>query len=311
MCAATAPREPNTDQHLVTRSWQNNFGDSERKVTVLDAETGSIVQRRRSTRRNYTEAHFNSFTTATSPDDFNTYVEEQWSKIETTTVHTARNITRTTITSEQRAAIAQLFAMHLVRSRPFREAHSRKLAATAADYAARTKNDRELHKLYAAQYGREPTDADLAEKVAEAAVDGEERNTFFTGSMINIYNGLVQKFAGYYVQVIESLGTLPGFILPDVPVLHVDLATQRIGFRNDLAPVDATFILAPLTRHTAACLTSTRVPHKLVTTKKLVQTINAALWRSADREVACHPDDAREAQRVFEHLERLPISNLG
>jgi hypothetical protein len=103
---------------------------------------------------------------------------------------------------------------------------------------------------------------------------------------------------------------LPGFVLSDVPIVHVDSRTRRYGFRDELAIGDADLIVGPLSRRTAVCLTAEPMEHLAVTTKKATQLINAVFWRSARELVACHPDDTREARRVFAHLDELPVAKL-
>ena len=92
----------------------------------------------------------------------------------------------------------------------------------------------------------------------------------------------------------------------DTPVVHAALGGGRYGFRDRLALGDASFIIGPPTRTTAACFSACALRPELIKTRKRVDAINAVFLRAALREVACHPDDARAVRQARSRLDRLP-----
>jgi Protein of unknown function (DUF4238) len=251
--------------HLVSRGLQNNFADDEKMVTIIDAATGDVVNARQSTESDFAEDHFNSVVTPAGLGD--AQLEHRWAGIESSALELACAVSPANAhEDETRAAVCEVFALHIVRSHAYLEAH-RSIA--------------------------EPGD-----------------NSWFVDSMVRVYDDIVTGFATRHVQVISTPPELPGFVLSDVPIVHADSRTGRYGFRDGLAIDDADLIVGPLTRRIAVCLTAEPMEHFAVTTKKSTQLINAVFWRSAREFVACHPDDTREARRVFAHLDDLPVAKL-
>lgn len=92
--------------------------------------------------------------------------------------------------------------------------------------------------------------------------------------------------------------------------MHAALDNGRYGFRDQLALGDASFIIGPLTRTTAACFSARPLRPELIKTRKKVDAINAIFLRAASSEVACHPDDARAVRQAHSRLDRLPPAIL-
>lgn len=103
---------------------------------------------------------------------------------------------------------------------------------------------------------------------------------------------------------------LPGFILGDVPIVHVDVRTGRYGFRDNLAIGDANMIVGPLSRRIAVFLSAAPLRHAELRTRRLVDTVNAVFWRAASAEVICHPEDSLAASQLWRKLDRLPPKML-
>ena len=108
------------------------------------------------------------------------------------------------------------------------------------------------------------------------------------------------------VQVIEVAESLPGLVIGDVPVVHAHPASGRSGYRDRLAFDDADLIIGPLTRRVAVCFSQQRERPVRVTTRKALNQIIGIFVRAAVAEVACHPDDSLNLQRVCRHLPPLP-----
>ena len=76
-------------------------------------------------------------------------------------------------------------------------------------------------------------------------------------TMIRQHDAIAEKLNGFHLQVISLAdSSLPGLVVGDTPVVHAALEDGRYGFRDRLALGDATFIIGPLTRTTAACFSA-------------------------------------------------------
>jgi len=146
--------------------------------------------------------------------------------------------------------------------------------------------------------------------VSWLAARNEATRQPFVQSMARTSRKIREMFDEWTVQVIAVEPPLPGFVLGDIPVVHADTKCGRYGFRDRLAIGDADLIIGPLTRRTAALMTSTGTRDTTLRVKKQVQVINALFWRAARAEVACHPEDVVESRRVFAHLGDLRPSRL-
>jgi hypothetical protein len=307
--SATMSGSEAVNQHLVSRGLQKNVANGERRVALLDARTGLVVATRKSTRSNFAEDHFNSFV---KPDGTRAYdLEDEWGKIESTALDRIRSASSSNAHEDKiRAAVCEVFALHIVRSQAFQDVHRRIAEQVVRERTPALVTDDEVLRRFVDEFGRQPNEGELKAAVERVAADREQDNTWFVGSMARHYTEIVTRFANRHVQIIETAPGLPGFVLADVPVVHADSRSHRYGFADDLAIDDANLIIGPLTRTTAACLTTTPTSHKVLKTKKLVQLVNAVFWRNAQDLIACHPDDVRESKRVFDHLDELPVSRL-
>ena len=250
---------------LASRGLQDNFADDEKMVTILDVATGAVVSAREGIESNLVEDNFNSVVTPASVR--NDELEQPWAGIGSAALELAGAVSPANAEEyDTRAAVCGVFAVHVVRSHAYLEAHR---------------------------------------PIVEHGDD-----SWFVDSMARVYDEIVTWFATRHLQVITSPPELPGFVLSDVPFVHIDSQTGRYGYRDGLAVDDADLIVAPLTRRTVVCLTAEPMDHFALTTKKATQLINAALGRSGRELVASHPDDAREARRVFAHLDDLPVAKL-
>lgn len=126
-------------------------------------------------------------------------------------------------------------------------------------------------------------------------------------SMLRQHDLMAERFAASYPQVITQSPGLPGFAIGDTPIVHLDLATERTGFRDSLALMDSTIVVGPISRRVALCFTSQPTPSAQLRTHRQVDALNAIFIRGAQTAVACHPDDAhRLERRVAARLGDLP-----
>lgn len=289
--------------HWVSKGYQRGFASSDQRVAVMDVSGRKIVDPRRPTKSNFAEV---GFTTFVDGDEVVNELELAFARIEKKVLNQIRDVSSSRRGSDLQGAVANLFAIHLVRSPSFKafgkriEAHFRGQAVD--DLAA----DERLPEMFQKQFGRPPLDGELRSMVEEQCDKLLDNPHTPAGSMARQHDAIAEKLCGFHMQVIEVDPTLPGLVLGDTPIVHADLATRRYGFRDSLAIGDASLIIGPLTRRTAVCFTATRLPPVTITTHKALDALNAVFIRAAVVEVACHPDDARRLQQLSARLDRHP-----
>lgn len=116
---------------------------------------------------------------------------------------------------------------------------------------------------------------------------------------------MAERLNRFYLQVVEVDPSLPGFALGDTPIVHGHPPTNRYGFRDRLALLDAGFIFGPLSRYVGVCLSARSLPTVSVRTRRKLDTLNGLTIRAALSEVACHPHDARAVRQACQRLDRL------
>lgn len=205
-----------------------------------------------------------------------------------------------------RAAIANLFAVHLVRSPAHRAMGHRVGESVRQDLRDEAPNDPEVFAAFERDLGRPPTPEEIR-AVVDAGYDGV-RSKWDITTMVDHHNKVAELLNGKHIQIIEldrsRNRSLPGFVLGDVPVIHADEATGRFGFADHLAIGDADRILAPLKPTVLALFTETPLPAATVSKKRSVNALNAGLIRGALKEVVCRHEDAAAVQRVCRRLDR-------
>jgi hypothetical protein len=128
--------------------------------------------------------------------------------------------------------------------------------------------------------------------------------------MRNVNSGISAVLGRYRVQLVEAASWMPGFVLADQPVLHARPHEGRYGFASQLAVGDADLIMMPIRRRLLACYTVQPLANLTLKTECGLRVINAALCRNAVKEVARHPDDARDASTVIRYIDQYPVSAL-
>ncbi|MFG1818798.1 DUF4238 domain-containing protein [Kribbella sp. NPDC049174] len=294
--------------HLVSKAYQRNFANDVRRVTVIAARSGEVVDRARAIKNNFVRAGYSAQIDRAGVAD--SRLELEFSKIETPILHQIRQITPENCGPELSAAVVNLFALHLVRSEAFEAKHNRIVDDLRREWLPDLASKPELRERYAADFGTRPTDQDIIDIGERILIENVRTNRLHVGGMVRMHNKIANQLAKFHVQVITSDQLEMGFALGDVPVVHANIKTARYGFRDNLAIGDADLIVGPLTRTTAAALSvRPRKPIKL-TVKRRMQEINAVFARAALNEVACHPDDALEVRRVCQQLDRLSPNRL-
>jgi hypothetical protein len=294
--------------HFVSRGYQQNFASPDKRVTVISAASGQIVDVGRPIKSNFREQGFTTFLEAGVPNDL---LERAFVSVERRVLNEIRNISVDRCGPQQKADVANLFAIHLVRSPAFKDFH-RDIGDRfrSVDVPAFVNNPEYIERFEASE-GRTPSEAELLELALRAYDDLATDPMSLVKTMIRQHDAIAEKLNGFHLQVIALADSrLPGFVVGDTPVVHAALERGRYGFRDRLALGDASFIIGPLSRTTAACFSARRLRPELVKTKKRVDAINAIFLRAASNEVACHPDDARAVRQAHSRLDRLPPSIL-
>jgi hypothetical protein len=294
--------------HFVSRGYQQNFASPDKRVTVINAASGQIVDAERPIKSNFREQGFTTFLEAGVPNDL---LEKAFVSVERRVLNETRRISIDRCGPQQKADVANLFAIHLVRSPAFKDFHRDIGERFRAVEVPAFVNKPEYVQRFEAENGRAPSEVELLEMALHAYDDLATNPMSLVETMIRQHDAIAEKLNGFHLQVIELADhRLPGFVVSDTPVVHAALEGGRYGFRDRLALGDANFIMGPLSRTTAACFSARRLRPEWIKTRKRVDAINALFLRAASNEVACHPSDARAVQQAHSRLDRLPPSIL-
>ncbi len=292
-----------TNDHWVSRGYQQNFADAQKRVAILDISTRRIVATDRPIKSNFRERGFTTYLDAGIPNDL---LEKAFASVEKSVLHQIRQVSATDRGPVLKAAVANLFAIHLVRSPSFKRLHGLisdefRNGRDVANLAA----DPRLPALFEKEFGRPPRHGELLDLVRDQHDALAADPVSLVRTMIHQHDQIAEKLNHFNMQVISVAGDLPGIVLGDTPVVHAHPATHRYGFRDRLALLDATLIIGPLKRTVAACFTVEPLPPVRVRTRRDLDVLNAVFVRSAEAEVACHPNDARRLQQLAGRLDRL------
>lgn len=294
--------------HFVSRGYQQNFSSTDKRVTVIDARSGLVVDQGRPIKSNFREQGFTTFLDAGVP---NGLLEKAFVSVEGRVLDEIRRVDIDRSGPQQKADVANLFAIHLVRSPSFKTFHRQIGQRFRARDVHNFADSAELAARFEASEGRPPRAGELRELALRVYDEQAADPMSLVTSMMVQHDAIAEKLNGFHMQVVVLAdGSLPGFVVGDTPVVHAALDDARYGFRDELALGDATFIIGPLTRTTAACLSARPLRPVTIRTRKKVDAINAIFLRAALQEVACHPDDARALRQAHLRLDRLPPTIL-
>lgn len=290
--------------HLVSRGYQRNFADGEHRVVIVSPRSGKLVERGRAIRSNFAEPGYNTRVgTDGVPDGV---LEEEFAKLEGPIADQLRRIRAGTLSDTNRRAIVSHFALHVVRSKAFRAIHLRILDQVADEEIPRLAADPDMRRRYEAEITSDPAEGEILAYITRAFdelfVGG---NRALVESMADNFNKLSTYLAGFQVQLIRAGDLGCGFFLGDVPIVHAETTSHRYGYRDGLAVGDANLIAGPLTPEVAAVFTVQRMPPVTFRTKADLERLNAVFVRAALEEVACHPDDTLQLQRLVRRLDRV------
>jgi hypothetical protein len=293
--------------HWVSRGYQQNFATADKRVAVFSTVVGRVVDPSRPVKSNFRERGFTTFRRAGVPDDL---LERAFARIERRVLNEIRRIDGSRQGPQQRADVANLFAVHMVRGPAFKTFHSQITAQFRADDVPAYATNQDLIDRFRRSEGRLPTEQELLDLSLKVYDTIMADPLSLVETMLRQHDLIADKLNGFHLQLVELSPAVPGLVLGDTPVVHAHFETNRYGFRDRLAIGDSDFIIGPLTRRTAACFTAKRLPSVKVTTRKMADTINGVFMRAALAEVACHPDDAKAVRQTHARLDRLPPQRL-
>lgn len=299
-----------TADHWVSRGLQSNFASEQKRVAIINVREARIVDNGRPIKSNFREVGFTTFLEAGVPNDL---LERAFASVERTVLNQIRQVDISNRSPAEKAAVANLFAIHLVRSPSFKRFHIEVMANFGASDVPRIARDRRLSSRFEREFDRPPTEGELVELVHRQYESMMSDPMTLVQSMVRQHDQMAEKLNRFHMQVVEFARDVPGLVLGDTPVVHADTRNDRYGFRDRLALGDANLIIGPLTRRVAACLTARPFCPVRVTTRRLADDINSIFLRAADREVACHPDDARKLRQTASRLDRHrpPVGTFG
>lgn len=302
------PDTPRRKQHLVSRGYQRNFAD-DIWVTVLDARTGDTIWSRRSVGANW---RVQDFVSVIWPEgELDDSLEREFGDSEQVFLNVVRQIQLyRPVTAIQKAALDDLAAVHLVRNLSFALAHEKVVRESMQQLVTGLALDEEVVSRFNRQWRRPPEPGELEAIVAAAADDLVNSPDFFVSAVRRVAAGIPKVLAKWTVQLVGCADNLPGFILPDNPVLHGKRREGLFGFREAGAIGDADMIVVPISRRLVAFYSGRRLPDLLIRTKTGVRWVNSLLLHAAQREVACHPEDAPETSRLIRRRGLYPSAKF-
>ena len=154
-------------------------------------------------------------------------------------------------------AVADLFAIHLVRSPSFRDFRGGP-GGLPPGRRERARGRTPVSVVFERHVGRPPVAGELLD-TAQTQLDRYlEEPSLLAESMARQHNQIAERLSRFHLQVVEIAVGLPGLVLADTPIVHADLGSGRYGFRDRLALLEASLIIGPLTRSVAACFSARR-----------------------------------------------------
>lgn len=278
-------------------------------MTVLNAHTGQIVWRRRSIGANW---RVKDFVSVLGPDgDVDDSLEKEFGQREQAFLNVIREIQlHKPVTAPQKAALDDLAAIHLVRNLSFAAAHDGVVHATMDRVWSRLARDEQTVARFTRQWGRPPEPGELDSIIGALGGGIATSPDLFASGARRVSAAIQQLLGKWTVQLVGCVEDLPGFLLPDNPVLHGKRSEGRFGFRNAGAIGDADMIVVPIRRRLVAFYSAKHLGDKELVTKKGVRWVNSLLLQSAQSEVACHPADAQETSRLIRNRDRYPAEQF-
>ena len=296
-----------TNDHWVSRGYQANFGTPDKRLSILDVQAGEFLPKTRAIRRSFCEV---GFTTYLEDGERDERLEKAFAGLETTVLDRIRNVSPSNRGPDVKVQVAQLFAIHLVRHPAYKVLHERIAAQVRTRDVPVIAAKPALPAAFERDFGRPPKDGELLD-LAQHVYDALHADPgTVLGSMARQHDLMAEKLNSLHMQVITVDPLLPGFAIGDTPIVHGHPATNRYGFRDHLALMDASFVFGPLTRRVGVCFSGQSLPSVKVRTKRMLNTLNGLTIRAASAEVGCHPDDRGAVRQAWGRLDQLPPSIL-
>jgi len=301
--------DPLTERHhLVTRGYQQNFADDQKRIAVVSTSTGKVIDAARPIKSNFVAPGYTAHVTPSG--EAVATLEHEFAKVERSMTDQIRRASPTYLGETTRQAIITLFAMHLVRSPSFLATHERIAQEVVEERVPRLIEREGLLQNYRQQFGASATVTEMQNHVRDLWAEMLEGNRMHVDGMIRQYNTLLDYLSRFHIQLLTVGIPDYGFVLSDVPVVHANTAAKRYGFRDGLGVAEADLFIGPLTRTTAALFSCHRERHETFRVKKKLDRINAVFVRAANAEIACHPADALALTRLWRRLDRTPTPPL-
>lgn len=296
-----------TNDHWVSQAYQANFGTVEKRLAILDIATGEFLPKTRAIRRNFCEEGFTTYLEDGKRDQ---RLEDAFAGLETTVLDQIRKVSATNRGPEMKVQVVHLFAIHLVRNPTYKALYDKIAAEVRASEIATIAAEPSLPAAFERDFGRPPNEGELLDLALQQYDALHAHPGTVLGSMVRQHDLMAEKLNSLNMQVVTIDPLLPGFTIGDTPIVHGHPATDRYGFRDRLALMDASFVFGPLTRRVGVCFSSRNLPSVRVKTKRMLNTLNGLTIRAASAEVACHPDEREAARQAWRRLDRLPPSFL-
>lgn len=296
------------NDHWVTRGYQQNFADDQKRVAVLDVALAKVVDRTRPIKSNFRERGFTTFLEEGVP---NSLLEKSFASVERSAINQIRLVVGPNLSDANVAAVANLFAVHLVRSPSFKAFHSRVAGAYGvSDEIKVLASSPQVVARFAQDFHRPPEPGELEAIVESQYAAITDDPMLLVQAMMRQHDLIAERLVGLHAQVVTQSPGLPGFAVGDTPIVHMDLNGGRIGFGDSLALMDSTTIVGPISRRVAILFTSRPAAPARFRTHRQVDALNAVFIRAAQKEVACHPDDSPRLERVAQKLDNFPPSMI-
>lgn len=295
------------NDHWVSKGYQKHFADNMHRVAILDTRRGKVITKR-PIKGNFCRRGFTTYLDRTGRT--NRQLELAFSGIEGYVLNQIRTISPDNCGPDEIAAVANLFAIHMVRNPTFKNMHEKIMREFRANSIPGFAEREDLLARFEAQFERQPNDGEIQQLVFNTYDDFASDPATAVESTARQHDQIAERLNQFYMQLITIAPGLPGFAIGDVPIVHAQTSSGKYGFRDRLAVLDANLIIAPLDRTTAACFTAKPFPTTILDSRQDVDTINAVFIRAALNEVACHPDEAQYLEEVCSQLDQLPIENM-
>lgn len=195
--------QPLPNDHWVSRGYQQNFADAQKRIAILDISTRRIVATDRPIKTNFRERGFTTYLDAGIP---NHLLEKAFASVEKSVLNRIRQVSATDRGPVLKAAVANLFAIHLVRSPSFKRLHGviSDEFRNGGDVANIAANPR-LPALFEREFGRLPRNGELLDLVRDQHDALVADPLSLVKTMIRQHDQIAERLNHFNMQVIRRL----------------------------------------------------------------------------------------------------------